>query len=282
MLPPRKNRVRHANMSSSQLRTTLLADPRAVSIILGGLGVSSDALASYGRMYHAERQCSVVEACSPPLRFMRNQSLQPTARAVLAEAAKVLKGTPHTVPLVIHSFSNGGAFLLEEMENLLETEDSDDTKLLASRLKQGYQFFDSCPCYIRTIWDVSHLAASFPNRAWSPYGRSAYAVAASLSLTAWCTATLSLSRPSRFWSRMENSRACSHQIFVYTSADMLSDAAAVDRLIDVRRQSHGVTCSVRRYDDSGHCRLDKDHPEDYGRAIDDALAAACERSKGQR
>jgi hypothetical protein len=255
-----------------QLATSILAEPRAVSIVLGHLGVSAHTLARYGKLY-TDRNCRVVTACSPPSIFVRNASLRPKAREILNQATVALKDTPETVPLVIHSFSNGGAFLLEEMEDILENEPTDETKLISSRLKNGYQLFDSCPCYIRPLWDTHHISESFPHPKWSSVSRWLYAAGASATLTLWCSATLSWHRPQRFWSRMQESRVCHHQIFIYTTTDMLSDAAAVDRLI-ATRQEMGIDCKVYRYSDSDHCRLDKDHPEEYGQAIDEALEAA--------
>ena len=75
---------------------------------------------------------------------------------------------------------------------------------------------------------------------------------------------------------MVHSQACSRQIYVYTTSDMAFDATAVDQLIDTRR-AMGLNITVHRFNDSNHCRLDKDHPEECGKAIDDALAAAIQR-----
>ena len=70
-----------------------------------------------------------------------------------------------------------------------------------------------------------------------------------------------------------------HQIYLYTAADVASDAAALDRLI-ASRQCNIPQLDVRivLWEDSGHCRLHKDHPEEYQEAIDQALDAAVTRA----
>jgi Eukaryotic protein of unknown function (DUF829) len=268
------------------VRTMIRPSPDAIAIIMGPLGSYPDMLVErYGRTYY-DRNCSVILSASPPIRFMLNMSLQSTARDVLHHTAMAIQDTPSHVPVIMHSFSNGGTFLLEEIEVQLNerqwTESHPslvDEKYAAirSRLKIGYQFFDSCPCYVRTIWDTKHFNSSFPNRKLSTFGRYVYTIGASFSLTMWCVFTLSWSRPQQFWNRLLHSTVCSNQIFMYTTADLLTDAAAVDRFINIRR-SQGVQCTIHRYDDSDHCRLDIDHPVEYRQVIDDALTTVLQRN----
>jgi hypothetical protein len=289
------------NMMS--VTSKLVENPRAVAIILGHLGATRETLEGYSALYHPAQPpndqppCSIVAAASPVPRFVLNQSLRPTARQVLEQTHVALQDTPNSVPVVVHVFSNGGAFLLEQMEQILQSaqdaeeerpqeqlcqnQDECDLKLIASRMKFGYQFFDSCPCYIRMAWDWEHATDSFPHPAWPSMGRFAYTAAASCSLTAWCTMTLSWHRPRSFWNQMLHSRICRHQIYMYSTRDLASDAAAVDRLIQQRRETLGESvfdCTVYRFQDSGHCRLLQDHPMEYKKAVQDALQAATERS----
>jgi hypothetical protein len=265
------------------VRTMIRQTPDAIVIVLGPLGSYPDGLVErYGKLYF-NRNCSVVISASPPIRFLLNASLQSTAREVLHHTRIALQDTPSRVPVIIHAFSNGGAFLLEEIETQLSehqptASDALDDKngIIRSRLKIGYQFFDSCPCYIRMLWDTTYFTNSFPSRNLSTFGRYVYTFGASFSLTMWCVFTISWSRPQRFWNHMIRSTVCSNQIFMYTTTDLLSDASAVDRFINERRRQ-GVNCTVYRYDDSDHCQLDNDHPIEYGKAIDDALANILQR-----
>jgi Eukaryotic protein of unknown function (DUF829) len=123
--------------------------PRAVALILGHLGATRESLQGYSQLYYSnEEYCSVVTATSPVRRFLLNQSVRPTARLVLQQAHAAIQNTPDSVPIVVHVLSNGGAFLLEEKEQILleqqqDEQDSFDKKLIASRMKLGFQFFDS-------------------------------------------------------------------------------------------------------------------------------------------
>jgi hypothetical protein len=263
------------------------SNPRAVAIVLGHLGASPRTLAKYGS-YYTSRDCRVITAASPPWRFMLNLHLRRTAQEIVQQAAKALQEAPPNTPLLIHSFSNGGAFLLEEMESIFR-EDKDsimatgsstssdpDVQLVATRLGKGTQIFDSCPCYIRLLWDTKHSSKSFPDPAWSPLFRKFYTLGASVALTLWCTLTLSWHRPRAFWLTMKE-LPCRHDIYVFSTKDSASDASAVERLI-TERQSAGVECLVHRFEDSGHCRIDHDHPQDYQKMIDEAIEAAINRS----
>ena len=267
--------------------TRIMGNPRAVAVVLGHLGASQDAMEHYATWY-TDRQCSIVTGTSPPSRFSLNQSLKPTALEVWRETVKILRETPPNVPLVVHLFSNGGAFLLEEMEVLLESDGSgelssgglsrDDCDLIFQRLKNGYQLFDCCPCYIRMAWDWSHFSQSFPHPTWSAWARGSYTFVAATCLTIWCTATISWNRPSQFWARMLNSQVCLHNIYTYTTMDLATDAFKLEQLIDYRRTKFGADCRIYRFEDSNHCRLARDHPDEYTAVIDEALEAAIQRS----
>jgi hypothetical protein len=192
-------------------------------------------------------------------------------------------------------FSNGGSFVWDAMDRLLVEKGNsqnggttaataailsdDDKKLLRTRLTSGCLIFDSCPCYIRTLWDTSSpWSTSFPYPGWSPWTRAIYTGCAATSLTAWLTLTLAWNRPQEFWKQVTESQTCLHHVYVYTTTDLASDAAAVDRLVENRRAQNIGTTLQYRYNDSQHCRLDIDHPEDYQQMIDQVLDTACQRT----
>ena len=266
-------------------------NPRAVAIVLGHLGSSESTLERYAK-YYTDRNCSVVASASPPSQFMLNKSLRSTAEDCLIETSKILQGTSDTtVPVVVHSFSNGGAFLLENIQVIfydgVANEDNNAAadaatrrqsfELVKSRLARGYIWYDSCPCYIRLVWDTSGMTNSFPVQRWSSPYRTLYTMGAMCGLTLWETCTISWHRPTVFWNRMkEMYRLCNKEIFMYTTADLASDASKVDELIR-ERQNQGSDEKIYRFEDSGHCKLDKDHPEEYHRALDEALESVCLR-----
>mmetsp|Transcript_34419 Transcript_34419/g.52825 ORF Transcript_34419/g.52825 Transcript_34419/m.52825 type:complete len:301 (-) Transcript_34419:828-1730(-) len=265
---------------SSHIQTLLPSSspPRAVVIILGHLGASPEKLNHYAEKLYLRNNCAVVTAASPPSRFMLNKSLQPTVLVALQDATQVLETTPPSTPLVVHLFSNGGAFLLEEMIRLLKQDDSSKFDLCAARHKIGFQFFDSCPCFVRPAWNFDGLTSAFPHPTFSVVGRTMYALAASWSLTVWCTLTLSLHRPMRFWNTvLHENDVCRNHVYAYTTTDLATDAHQVDKLIKHLREELSYDITTFRYEDSNHCRLLHDHEQEYTKAVDDALEAAIQR-----
>lgn len=278
----------------------------AVVIVLGHLGVTRSQLAEYS-LWYTENGCSTIAASSPLLFFAANLSLKPIALDVLHQAATALNlaETNHVidksvsartmyssqpqsrqVPLIIHTMSNGGCFLLEQMELMLHKRSrylaQGDLARISNRLSLGHQLFDSCPCFIRTFWlhrKGSHWTEAFPNQNWPVWLRFAYTAAATSFLSIWTLVTFAWRRPEEFWLNMENSLACQHQTYLYTTADCLSDASAVDYLIKSRRaRNRNLKVVVYRWNDSGHCRLHKDHSGEYQAAIRHALSGAIARA----
>jgi len=81
-----------------------------------------------------------------------------------------------------------------------------------------------------------------------------------------------------FWNRRITSHTCHHSIYLYTAADMVSDASAVDWLISKRQTMiPSFKVQIHRWNDSGHCRLHRDHAEQYQTIIDQALQDALQR-----
>ena len=65
----------------------------------------------------------------------------------------------------------------------------------------------------------------------------------------------------------------------HDETDMLTDATRIDELIEKRRQEHSTNIVTRRYDDSNHCAMYKDHPDEYNQVADESLAAAIDRRR---
>ena len=306
------------NTTTNWVRSILHPSPVAIAIILGPLSSRpSDSMMEHvARLYysrsdnHMEKNprscCSVILASSPPVQFLLHRNLQAVAQEVLHQTSNallqyqqqqqqsllpvVVSSSPaqQQLPIIIHSFSNGGAFLQEAIElelsissmnpnhdhEMSSVTTPDRYERIRSGFQRGYQFFDSCPCYIRTVWDMPYWGQSFPHASWPIWMRYLYTTGSAVALTVWCVLTWAWHRPQQFWNRMLHSSVnTNRQIFMYTTRDLLTDAAAIDRFVATRRQLYGVHCTVYRYNDSNHCQFYKDHPHDYQRAIDDALTS---------
>lgn len=270
------------------------SNPKAIAIVLGHLGASPTQLAKYGGWY-VDRGCSVVAAASPVFRFVTNQSLRPTALEIWKETDKLLqeeKASNNVVPIVIHSFSNGGCFLLEEMEQILDDKEQEqllpNLSQISQGLAEGCQIYDSCPCFIRTWWwndnkDSKKRASTwndaFPSLSWTT--RLWYTGAATSALSIW--SLLVPSKPDRFWKRMEDSRVCSYQVYSLAKPDLLTDVAAVDQLVLNRQEQWPeLQVEIYRYEDSGHCRMHVDHQEEYQGMIDTVLEGCVQRRETRR
>jgi hypothetical protein len=309
----------------ASLLSSSTSPPRAVAIVLGHLGATSTQMKQYAAWY-TSRQCLVIAAVSPPARFLFNWKLKPTACDILHQTWHEIndaeKHAGKVLPIVVHSMSNGGCFLLEQIEKILLQTYEDDSintndksmvvssssstkssatttntsltfqqlSLLSNRMQLGYQLFDSCPCFIRTFWwqgtgtaSIGTLpwSDSFPHPLWSRTWRWWYTGGATLALSLWCATTWAFSCAFDFWYHMEQSKLCWHQIYLYTTTDVASDATALDRLIEYRRSQFfpQIKLSVHRWEDSAHCRLHTDHPAEYQLVIEQALDAAIERAE---
>lgn len=338
--------------------------PRAVAIVLGPLGASTNLLTQLATKY-LDRNCAVVAARSPPWAFMLAQHgrLKPVADIIFKEACSLVRqveaatatstatsaaqleededeakmantaasGAGHTtttttaattststtasttdttttakIPVVVHMFSNGGAFMLEEMDrrrvhshnndknNTTNDDDDDDDnyRLVKDRVRLGYLFFDSCPCYLHMPWQLlcspskhQYWTDAFPFPGWSSWSRKLYLVAASTSLSLWCLLTGSWHRSRDFWTAMNRPPfECPHLVYAYSTNDKVTDAGRIDELVQRQRQQQEQTgrrpdVTTYRYQDSGHVQIYHDHPEEYHRAIDLTLQHAVERAQ---
>jgi hypothetical protein len=277
--------------ASKHVVTTFLEQPRVVAIVLGHLGASTVELERLSQLY-TQRNCAVVAARAPPLDFFLTQHhrLRPIASLILQETASLLRqslsnNNNQIIPVVIHMFSNGGTFLLEELNREAHVH-TEAYGLVQDRLQ--YIFYDSCPCYLHMPWRLGTFwnKDAFPFPGWSQWGRRVYLIGASVSLSLWCLFTCSLSRSEDFWKAMQTpfggtstSTSQEHElIYMYTTADKVTDATRIDELIERQRQQ-GTTVTAYRYQDSSHVGLLRDHPDDYDQAIDTALQGAIERAR---
>lgn len=321
--------------------------PKAIAIVLGHLGVTKSQLESYASFY-TKYQCHTIASASPPIRFVLNQNLKETCYDIIKSIIYALQQydnykmnnnnnnnaiattssssvplslpsklicndeekTTCCLPIIIHSMSNGGAFLLEEIEKILiadceqQQQDQDttitevdsngnnmnlslskeDRMIILDRIRLGVQIFDSCPCYIRTVWKQestinSSYEHSFPYHNWSILFRKAYTMIATMSLSLWCTTTLSMNRPNEFWNHMLHSQLCHHQMYIYTTADVLSDSYAVEQLIHYRKNILNIPDIITyKFEDSGHCQLHNDHKDIYDQMIHDAVDSSIQRA----
>ena len=181
--------------------------------------------------------------------------------------------------------------------------------IVADRIRRyGYLFYDSCPCFLHMVWDIrpEYWKTAFPFPMWDRLScsgvavgdvfRKAYLFVAATSLSVWCLLTGSSGRSKKFWSCMLkppiNAR---HLVYMYSTNDKVTDSSRIDDLIAEQRLrqrqqqrsfhdddndsgTNSPSVVAYKYDDADHVDISAVHPEDYNKAIDEALRQAIHRT----
>lgn len=277
---------------------------KAVVIMYGWLGSIEKHLKKYADLYtnHLLQKCAVVygTASTSTLIFRHDEELAAMAMDSVRKAAAIIRqiesssSTKAIVPVVLHYFSNGGAFVAEKLGQMIQDAisaggqistkknkhdkgDADDLKLIHERLnKKGFEVLDSSPAYLYE----------------STYFRCIDMAVPSLPLRIIFKGFISLSTVYKkimacanqqervdviFWQNMMESELCQRQAFVYSTADVLTDSHKLDEFIN-ERQKRGIQVIVQKFDDSGHVLHLKEHPEEYkGNIVDYVLKTVCQQ-----
>jgi hypothetical protein len=103
--------------------TSVTKRPRAIVVIFGHLGASVDQMSMYAQLYH-DYKCSTICATAPVLSLASNDTttLGEVAITACRETARLIRMAEMSemgfgrVPVVVHVLGNGGALVLEELE----------------------------------------------------------------------------------------------------------------------------------------------------------------------
>jgi len=120
-----------------------LGEVEAVVILFGWLGAEPRHLQKYANLYH-ERNCGTVSAIARamPLMMRNNRSLKKIASKAAEEAVRMIRRTEisrkKTIPVILHVFSNGGAILLEILENKISQTFAEHEQELES-IRDGHE-----------------------------------------------------------------------------------------------------------------------------------------------
>jgi len=292
--------------------TTPQSSPaKAVVIMYGWLGAKPKQVQKYADLY-VQRGCIVVygTASIQTIMLRRESYLTAAVKESIQEAAKAIRrletamsnnnDTTHTstpsvtpsvtpssslmVPVVLHYFSNGGAFLAEKLYQLISSNeqkkgfaaaeadndnDNADLILVADRLAtRGFEVADSAPAFLHDNVYARALEQAIPNQP--------LLLVMSKSLL-WFAFKLSqmLGRESvqnEFWKNMITSNLCERQAFIYSVADKLTDSKKIDELIETRKE-RGVEIISARFDDSDHVMHMRKYPKEYGELLDKVIVA---------
>jgi hypothetical protein len=278
--------------------STKSSSPKAVVIMFGWLGSNLKHVRKYASLY-VQRDCTVIMSCpfSPlPILFQLEGPMRHQALASVKEAARVLRNAVPNCDVVIaenndqspavlvHYFSNGGAFVAQALERLisdaksesssfskkLRADDVQDILLVSKCLAtRGFEVVDSAPAYI-TIPSAQHaIDAAIPNVLIRFLIKSALLL--SYLIHGFIVSLQGrIDPPQEFWNRMISSELCSRQAFIYSSCDKVTDAAKVEELIEKRR-ARGVDITVTKFDQSQHVMHLRHYPNEYQEIVEKVL-----------
>lgn len=186
-----------------------------------------------------------------------------------------------TIPIVLHYFSNGGAFMAETLDRMIkdatsghmkDKKDSEDLTFLSKRLKtKGYEVLDSAPVYLHDDVAYKVMDASVSNLPLRVVLKGlVFLTSSTLKISSW------ICREVRtdvlFWNNMLESDLCQRQVVVYSTIDKLTDPKKVEEFI-VERNERGIDVTVVKFDDTDHVLHMKDHPIEYQEGVVDYVLA---------
>lgn len=257
--------------------------PKAVVLLFGWLGAEDRHLAKYANMWADAGAASVRATASSADIMLGNEArLRGGGLAVLRAAAPSLAEAPNAT-LIAHCFSNGGAFVYEQlrlaMSEAAAGEGSglspEDAACLASmRARLAAEVFDSCPCYLHLGPGLRAIGTAVPLAAPRLLLQAVFGLYVVCS-TGLAKLGLVPLRPETYWKHWLTPPATStstraprprvRSLYAYSTVDDLCDVEALEALIHTRVERGEPVCSLR-FEDCSHVSLLPAHPEAYASA----------------
>jgi len=240
--------------------------PRAIVVLLGWWGAEPRHLAKYANLYHVKNCITVQGIVSRWVTLVKHDpSIDEFALQTVNHVNKIVRAyEPLKLPVIIHAFSNGGAFVVERMESLIENRKDDaEIQFFAERLRG--EVFDSAPAYPTKDNGMNALKASIRNPMLQ------IPVMAVLYLWGMLLPS-SIRKWFAFWNHIETSKTCKRQAFIYSANDRLTAASPLEDLIVKRQELLGKeNLLVKKLDDSPHVMHLRTDPEGYNNFVDECL-----------
>ena len=270
---------------SAFITTEIEGRPRAVVLIFGFGGAKPRHVAKYANMYNGKLQCSTVAGTASNFDvFSHNDAaLDSFALDAIRQTTKILEKDNQRTPIVIHSLSNGGAFVSARISLLMDSvlninrsklcqgtkEDQQHLQLFAERVKLGYQIFDSAPCHINLKSSFNVIKNMFPNAILGVSAATVYAMVYSITFGI----SFLTRRPTKgqfFWDCLLKDTSCMRQGFIFSSNDEISDADKIQEFIN-QRDNFGVNVMSKRFETSKHVQHIRLHEKEYTEFVENIL-----------
>ena len=276
---------------------------KAVAILYGWLGSEPKYVKKYADIY-TRNGCTVIYGTAPIKTVMtRNKTeLCQFAMESVRKAATIIRtleeeeqnenenGNNKDLPVILHYFSNGGAFVAEHLEAMIQNakqekktianmNDNDllDLKLVANRLQsKGYEILDSAPAYLHDDSGYRAIEAAVPNFMVQMCVKLIYSV----TLFYKYTIIYIFGAPNvrdEFWDSMIHSQLCPRQLYIYSDKDKLTDSNMLDDLIEKKKQQ-GIHILRNKFQDSDHVLHFRKYPQEYEASVLNALNTSTAQS----
>jgi len=299
---------------------TVLSPPsrsKAVVIMYGFLGAKPKQLQNYANIY-LQKECTVIFGTASVVTTMMRSKSKLTSLAMdsVRKAAIIVRdleevgepsnkdngdsctsttskdhsyinGKQKKIPIIVHSFSNGGTFVVERLGELIQEardnhsqrqmpiRDRNDLIMVGDRINDiGFEILDSAPGYLNEKASFRVIEIITDN----------LLLRMILKGLMFCTIYYKMlmnaafgreSISEQFWKNMIEHDLCKRQTFIYSSMDELTDSTKVDELIEVRR-NRGIEVMVRKFEDSDHVLHLRKYPKEYEEVLDKVLKACCD------
>lgn len=261
----------------------LLGDTKTVVLMYGWLGAEDKHLKKYANMY-VDLDCTVVYGTTKVTNIMmRNEKgLRTFAMESVKKAAKIIRdmekadeNNRSTIPVVLHYFSNGGAFVADRLQRMIRATkdesgrsprggndggDLKDLMFIAHRLQNGFEVLDSAPAYLYKQIFFLALESALPNLVVRLLAKMCLRC-----ILLWKNILILSGKPSdreEFWDGVTHSDICRRQLYLYSERDKLTDYKMVENLIEERKKM-GIEILAHKFEDSEHVLHFRGYPEEY-------------------
>ena len=296
--------------------SSLIARPRAAVILLGWLGARSEHLEKYTAVWN-ERNCNTVTVRVPgwismmDVRMCRRRIAVQVLREVdrVVRFAEMQEAGWGKLPVLMHVLSNGGAFVCESVQELLEEvrlrnekivamyakkklgesnikdnhdvdeKETEEERLfrhvcmrISDRLRIGCTIFDSAPGYISYMKALKVIedVIPLPIVVFVLQFLFLFFIIASDYIPSKLFNTST--KGDSFWEAMKHCCLSSSQAYVYSTKDEVIDYRYLDDLVRLKKVSDDINVlKVLRFTDSSHVQHLRYHKEVYEEMIDNIL-----------
>ena len=271
--------------------------PRAYVLVLGFGGAQRRHTERYAILYNRRGCFTLTGTASNYSLFVNPTSIDDFACDAIRQLAKLIRETEEKeegvklprpnitsvkeralkIPVVMHIMSNGGAFVVSRINQMLTNQRKNDActygrdlDLLSTRLKGGCQIFDSAPCYLDSRACFNVIKHLIPN----PIFGIPLAFLFSLNYYVMNIIFGLSGKPTfgdTFWKSMIEDSNCDLQAFVYSCKDDITNSTKLEELIGERRR-RGVKVLVKHFPDSQHVQHLRLHGLEYSDFVESVLA----------